>query len=188
MNYQPDKTLSLKTLIRDFSAHLKDDAGHDTGRLKSLYPDSELVKIAQTRLGKQYTDDAVRKARQRQGIEPCATWGGVRSGSGRPQGSENKSKSPAPPVRLRHKLSISTSAVVQACLSAYTCCREHVTDTFDYCNNRYTKPETWIYTGAAVRPHDLPAHYIPAPVATGSCGHKRFRLSQPDLQKLEAVK
>jgi hypothetical protein len=187
MDIQPDKKLSLKALIQGFAAHVKDDAGNDTGNMKSVYPDSELAKIASTRLGKKYSEDAIRKARQRQGIERCTSRGGTRSGAGRPRGSENKPKSPVPPVRLYHKLSISTAAAVQACLSAYTCCRERVEDTFDYCNNRYTKPETWIYTGAAVRPHDLPAHYTHAP-AIGGCGHKRFRLSQQDVQKLEACR
>jgi|GEM_PF-2822769 hypothetical protein len=189
MSIQPDSKLPLKTLIRGFAAHVKDDSGHDTGRLKAVYPDLELAKIALAQIGKQYTEDAIRKARQRQGIERCTTWGGVRSGAGRPHGSESKPKCSKPPLRYRHNLSISTAGAVQACLSAYTRCQgDRDGDTFDYCNNRYTKPETWKYTGEAARPHDLPPRYSPAPMSLGSCGHKRFRLSQPDIQKLEAIK
>jgi hypothetical protein len=65
MDIQPDKKLSLKALIQGFAAHVNDDAGNDTGNMKSVYPDSELAKIASTRLGKKYSEDAIRKARQR---------------------------------------------------------------------------------------------------------------------------
>jgi hypothetical protein len=189
MDIQPDKKLSLKALIQGFAAHVKDDSGNDTGNMKSVYPDSELAKIASTRLGKKYSEDAIRKARQRQGIERCTTLGGCRPGAGRPRSSESKSKCSKPPIRYRHNLSISTAGAVKACLSAYSLYSAgRDGDTFDYCNNRYTKLETWKYTGEAARPHDLPARYSPAPVSLGSYGHKRFRLSQPDLQKFEAVK
>jgi hypothetical protein len=189
MDIQPDRKLTLKTLILGFAAHVKDDAGNDTGNMKSAYPDSELAKIASARLGRKFSEDAIRKARQRQGIERCTNRGGARLGAGRPRGGESKSKCSKPTVRYRHNLSISTAGMVKACLSAYALCSASQDEnTFDYCNNRYTKPETWKYAGESARPHDLPARYSPAPVSIGSCGHKRFRLSQPDLQKFEAVK
>jgi hypothetical protein len=139
MNIQPDKKLCLKALILGFAAHVKDDSGNDIGNLKSVYSDSELVKIASARLGKKYSEDAIRKARQRQGIERCTTWGGARSGAGRPCGSEGKPKCSKPPVRYRHNLSISTAGAVKACLSAYSLCDAGRNgDTFNYCNS--TKP------------------------------------------------
>ena len=87
------KITSLKDLIRAFSAHVKDDTDADTGKLKALCADHEMIKIAEDLLGIEYSERAIARSRSRQGIECCASKGGFRPGAGRPRGSENKSQS-----------------------------------------------------------------------------------------------
>jgi hypothetical protein len=153
-----------------------------TGERKALYTDFALAKLATRLLGrnKPYSDDAVRKAREKLHIEPSTDLGGARQGAGRPRGSGNKHSNPQPGLHRRHNLTIGTAALVEACLSAYKIRRDS--------KNAVALPEVWDYIAGATRPSDLPARYSPAPKALMGRSGKPFRPSLGDAQKLQATK
>lgn len=192
MKYQQNKSavkrITLKDLIRAVSAHVKDENGVDTGKLIAIYTDHEMIKIVKERLGIEYSERAIAQSRSRQGIERCISNGGARKGAGRPRGSENKHSNSQPTARLTHNQSIGTAALVQACMSSYTCEYENG-DVFDYCKNAYAKHrEVWKYTGSATRPYDLPSRYSPAPMALMGRSGKVFKSSLSDIQKQQCAK
>ncbi|MDH7577142.1 MAG: hypothetical protein QHH75_04775 [Bacillota bacterium] len=77
----------LKDIIRGFSAHILDENKNDTGRLRCIYTDREMVKIIKDITKREYTERAIALARSRQNIEPCTPHGGARPGAGRKRGT-----------------------------------------------------------------------------------------------------